>query len=62
MPPLEESRTFSCPYCMAPNLVMIDVTAGEEQQFVQDCEVCCQPIALSIRIDDQRIDLTAERE
>lgn len=62
MSPLEEGRTFACPYCMSPNLVMIDVTAGEEQQFVQDCEVCCQPIALSIRIDDQRIDLTAERE
>lgn len=62
MSPLEESRTFSCPSCMSPNLVLVDFTAGREQQFVQDCEVCCQPIVVRIRIDEDRIDLSVERE
>ena len=35
--------TVACPYCGEDNTVFIDETAGEEQQYVEDCPVCCKP-------------------
>jgi len=35
--------TVACLYCGEDNTVFIDETAGEEQQYVEDCQVCCKP-------------------
>ena len=32
-----------CPYCGEPNEIAIDPGSGEEQDYVEDCQVCCQP-------------------
>lgn len=42
---------LSCPYCGEPIEVLIDASAGE-QQYIEDCQVCCRPITLSVRIDE----------
>jgi len=31
--------------------VLVDHSATE-QDYIEDCEVCCRPIALGVRIDD----------
>jgi hypothetical protein len=33
----------SCPYCGEANAIVIDESAGASQQYVEDCQVCCQP-------------------
>ena len=33
----------SCPYCGEGNIIVVDESAGESQQYVEDCQVCCQP-------------------
>ena len=38
----------SCPYCGAGFTTLIDCSAGD-QQYVEDCQVCCAPIEFSIR-------------
>jgi hypothetical protein len=43
---------YECPYCGETNEVLIDPTGGEKQDFVEDCTVCCQPSAISARVDD----------
>lgn len=40
-----------CPYCGERFETRIEVSAGA-QQYIEDCEVCCRPMALSIEIDD----------
>lgn len=35
--------TVACPYCGEENTILIDESAGEEQQYVEDCQVCCKP-------------------
>ena len=42
---------FDCPYCGEPNEVLIDPTGGEKQEFVEDCAVCCRPVAIAVRVD-----------
>ena len=36
---------FTCPYCWEQISMVLDLTATE-QEYVEDCEVCCNPIAL----------------
>jgi hypothetical protein len=32
-----------CPYCGETVLIALDPGSGEDQEYVEDCQVCCQP-------------------
>ena len=36
-------QEYTCPHCWRANLIQLDVSQGS-QTFVQDCDVCCNPI------------------
>ncbi|HSR59984.1 MAG TPA: CPXCG motif-containing cysteine-rich protein [Robiginitalea sp.] len=38
---------FQCPYCWETVSVLID-TSVPSQTYVEDCEVCCNPMELSV--------------
>ncbi|MDA3921336.1 MAG: CPXCG motif-containing cysteine-rich protein [Salinisphaera sp.] len=44
-----EEPVINCPYCGESFSTVVDCTAGN-QQYVEDCFVCCQPIVLSITV------------
>ena len=41
-----------CPYCGASVEITLDPGSGSEQDYVEDCEVCCQPWHVVVRYDD----------
>jgi hypothetical protein len=50
-----EFVVVECPYCWEPFETQVDLTAGSTC-YVEDCQVCCQPIELSIEVaDDGRL-------
>lgn len=42
---------FDCPHCGASISMLLD-TSVIAQSFIEDCEVCCNPIDVSYRFDD----------
>jgi hypothetical protein len=48
---LLESYLIDCPYCGEQIEILIDCSAGD-QDCIEDCQVCCKPISLKVRIDD----------
>lgn len=46
-----DPELFSCPYCGSDNYLPLDVSAGKRQKFVVDCEICCQPIAIELKLN-----------
>ncbi|TWO33446.1 CPXCG motif-containing cysteine-rich protein [Seonamhaeicola sediminis] len=40
---------FTCPYCWQVISVLID-SSIQNQNYIEDCEVCCNPIAISFQI------------
>jgi transcription elongation factor Elf1 len=57
-----ENRTIDCPYCGESFLVQVDTSAGD-QEYVEDCEVCCQPVLINVSIGiDDNVSLNAVRE
>jgi hypothetical protein len=45
---------LSCPYCAAPVTMLVDPSVPS-QTYVEDCEVCCNPIEVSYRSDGEAI-------
>ena len=43
--------TLHCPYCGEPFETQTDTSAGS-QHYVEDCAVCCRPIEVRLRVDD----------
>ena len=49
-----EEQFFQCPYCWEQISMLID-TSQHHQTYIEDCEICCSPIQLSITVLDQEI-------
>ena len=41
---------ISCPYCGETISILIDDPLAD-QQYIEDCQVCCRPIVLDVSID-----------
>ena len=59
---LEQFIEISCPYCAEIYAVAVDLSAGA-QSYIEDCQVCCQPISNTIVMDDEGrfLKLSSER-
>ena len=47
---LIESRV-QCPYCWEYFSLLVDASI-DSQEYVEDCEICCQPIDFSVDVDE----------
>ena len=43
----EIEKFFKCPYCLEKISMLLDISVDEAQSYIEDCEVCCQPIQVS---------------
>jgi transcription elongation factor Elf1 len=46
-------KIITCPYCSEKNTVLIDAT-DVDNSYIEDCQVCCQPISFVIQVDDKQ--------
>jgi len=42
---------IACPYCGESFETRIDLTGGSFE-YVEDCQICCQPITLKVEVSD----------
>ena len=49
-----EEYFFQCPYCWEQISMLIDISQNY-QKYIEDCEVCCNPIQISINVNGQEI-------
>jgi len=45
---------FQCPFCWETISMLID-TSQSSQSYIEDCEVCCNPIQLHVTSENQEI-------
>ena len=48
---LNDTARVSCPYCGEASELLVDLAGGAAQEYIQDCEVCCQPWLVRVRLD-----------
>ena len=44
----ETDAIVTCPYCGEAVEIALDPGSGDDQEYVEDCEVCCQPWRVSV--------------
>ena len=49
---MNNDSSYVCDSCGEEIVVPIDLSAGSDQQYVEDCPVCCNPNLISVRIAD----------
>jgi len=55
--------TYICDSCGEEIVVPVDISAGAHQDYVEDCPVCCHPMALHVEIrDDGEAHVEGEHE
>ncbi|MGB5444404.1 MAG: CPXCG motif-containing cysteine-rich protein [Psychromonas sp.] len=47
-----ESYKAQCPYCGETIELLIDCSVAE-QDYIEDCQVCCRPINVQVTVDYQ---------
>ena len=58
--PLEEDIEIICPHCGEAVVVVIDPSGGVNQDYVQDCEVCCRPWHVQVHYAGGAPEITVE--
>jgi len=54
-----EEATLACPHCGEPIVMVLDLASGA-QEYIEDCQVCCQPIEVILSIDHDQDDYHVE--
>ncbi len=49
-----EEKFFTCPYCGEKISMVLDLSAGS-QSYVEDCEVCCNPIEINYEVENGKV-------
>lgn len=49
----DTDATVTCPYCAEEVEIALDPGSGSMQEYVEDCEICCQPWQVSVAYDDE---------
>jgi len=45
---------FQCPYCWAKISMLLDTSVASDA-YIEDCEVCCNPIQVDYSLDDEEL-------
>ena len=51
---MEEEYRLTCPHCWQSITMLLDISAGG-QTYIEDCEVCCNPIEISYSVAGGRV-------
>ena len=46
------NASYICDGCGEEIVVPVDVSAGAEQEYVEDCPICCRPNILHVEFDE----------
>lgn len=49
-----EPYFFQCPYCWEEISMLLDSSVSE-QTYIEDCEICCNPIELHVKFDQSAL-------
>ena len=47
-------KTIFCPYCNEQLDIVVDGST-DEQEYIEDCQVCCRPITFRVRVEPEEV-------
>jgi DNA-directed RNA polymerase subunit RPC12/RpoP len=60
---MDDEASYICGACGEEIVVPIDLSQGEEQEYVEDCPVCCRANVIRVQLDpDGEVSVWAQLE
>ena len=59
---MQDEASYVCDSCGEEIVIPIDPSAGDTQQYVEDCPVCCRANIIRVAIDSAGASAWAEAE
>jgi Cysteine-rich CPXCG len=58
-----DEASYVCDACGEEIVIPVDLSAGESQEYVEDCPVCCRPNVIHVELyDSGEVRVWAEAE
>lgn len=48
---MDDLTRYICPACGEEIVIPVDISQGDDQEYVEDCPVCCRPAVLRVTFD-----------
>ena len=52
---MQTTSEYMCAFCGESNTTFVDLSSGMEQRYLEDCQVCCRPNILYVRVDEDTL-------
>ena len=49
---MQDEASYFCDACGEEIVVPIDLSAGDEQTYTEDCPVCCRPMVIHVAMNE----------
>jgi hypothetical protein len=49
---MQDDVIYTCDNCGEEIVIPVDISAGDSQEYVEDCPVCCAPNVIRVEVDD----------
>lgn len=59
---MQTTADYYCAYCGEINTTFVDISAGMQQTYGEDCQVCCRPNILYIHIDEDTLEVIIDTD
>lgn len=60
---IEETGSYICDSCGEEIVIPLDPSAGPEQEYAEDCPVCCHPNVILVAFDSYgRVEISSHAE
>ena len=59
---MQTTAEYYCAFCGEPSTTFVDTSGGMEQSYIEDCQVCCRPNVLYVRIDEDTLDIEIDTD
>ncbi len=59
---MQEDGSYLCNVCGEEIIIPLDISAGHDQEYVEDCPVCCRPHVLHITWNNGSAEISARSE
>ncbi|MBW4665008.1 MAG: CPXCG motif-containing cysteine-rich protein [Chroococcus sp. CMT-3BRIN-NPC107] len=59
---MQNYTEYFCAYCGESNVAFVDLSGGNYQSYIEDCQVCCRPNMLYIQVDEETLELSVNSE
>ena len=60
---MQDEAVYVCESCGEEIVIPIDVSAGDRQEYVEDCPVCCHANVIWLEIfEDGEVEVSSESE